>query len=95
LLAKKADLVERDLGRDPLSEAELERLFRGRDPRDFLNPRNETYRRMHMKAKPPSPRQTIRLMAREPNLIRRPLTIRGGAMVAGFDEAALGELLRS
>ena len=95
MLAQKADLVERDLGRDPLSEAELEELFRGRDPRDFLNPRNETYRRMSMKAKPPSPRAAIRLMAKEPNLIRRPLTIKGAAFVAGFDEVALLRLLRS
>ena len=94
MLAKKVELVERDLGRNPLSEAELERLFRGRDPRDFLNPRNETYRRLKMKEKPPSAQETIRLMAKEPNLIRRPLTFKGTRVVAGYDEAALLELLR-
>lgn len=93
MLAKKADLVERDLGREPLSETELERLFRGRDPRDFLNTRNEMYRRLRMKEKPPSRAETLRLMAKEPNLIRRPLTFRGNTVVAGFDEAALLELL--
>jgi arsenate reductase-like glutaredoxin family protein len=95
LLAKKAVMVERDLGREPLTEAELERLFRGRDPRDFLNTRNELYRRMKMKEKPPSPGETLRLMAKEPNLIRRPLTFMGSEVVAGFDEAALVALLRS
>jgi arsenate reductase-like glutaredoxin family protein len=95
LLARKANLVERDLGRDPLSEAEIEELFRGRDPRDFLNTRNEMYRRLNMKEKPPSPRATIRLMAKEPNLIRRPLTIKGVTFVAGYDEEALLRLLRS
>jgi arsenate reductase-like glutaredoxin family protein len=93
LLAKKADMVERDLGREPLSEAELERLFRGRDPRDFLNTRNEMYRRLNMKEKPPGERETLRLMAKEPNLIRRPLTFRGSKVVAGYDEAALLGLL--
>jgi len=88
-------MVERDLGRDPLSAAELEALFRGRDPRGFLNTRNETYRKLNMKERPPSPRATVRLMAQEPNLIRRPLTIRGAALVAGFDEEALLRLLRS
>ena len=87
-------MVERDLGRDPLDEAELIDLFRGRDPRDFLNTRNAMYRRMKMKDNPPSARATIRLMAKEPNLIRRPLTIRGATFVAGYDEEALLRLLR-
>ena len=86
-------MVERDLGREPLTVAELERLFRGRDPRDFLNTRNEMYRRLKMKEKPPSAQETLRLMAKEPNLIRRPLTFKGKDVVAGYDEAALLELL--
>jgi len=94
LLARKADLIERDLGREPLDEAELIELFRGRDPRDFLNTRNEMYRRLNMKEAPPSARATIRLMAKEPNLIRRPLTIKGATLVAGCDEVALLRLLR-
>jgi arsenate reductase-like glutaredoxin family protein len=94
LLRKGAALVERDLGKQPLSEAELEALFGDRDPRDFLNPRNELYRKMKMKERPPSPAETIRLMAKEPNLIRRPLVVRGSEIVIGYDEAALARLVR-
>lgn len=86
-------MSERDLGRDPLSEAELKALFRGRDPREFLNSRNALYRERGMKERPPSPEETIRLMAAEPNLIRRPLTVRGGEIVAGLDEDGLARLL--
>jgi len=86
-------LKERDLGKQPLSEEELKSLFAGRDPRDFLNPRNEQYRAMNMKEKPPSAADAIRLMAKNPNLIRRPLVVRGKRMVAGFDEQALRDLL--
>ena len=85
-------LKERDLGKNPLSEEELKALFAGRDPRDFLNPRNEQYREMNMKEKPPSPAEAIRLMAKNPNLIRRPLVVRGKRMVAGFDEEALTDI---
>jgi arsenate reductase-like glutaredoxin family protein len=85
-------LKERDLGKNPLSEDELKALFAGRDPRDFLNPRNEQYRSMNMKEKPPSAAEAIRLMAKNPNLIRRPLVVRGRRMVAGFDEKALSDL---
>ena len=94
MLKEGARLVERDLGKDRLTEAELEALFAGRDPRQFLNPRNELYRRMRMKQNPPSPEETIRLMAKEPNLIRRPIAMRGTKAVAGYDEKALLDLLR-
>jgi len=93
LLKAGAVLEERDLGKKPLSESELRELFGARDPRTFLNPRNETYRRLDMKNHPPDPDTTIKMMAREPNLIRRPLVVRGGTLLAGFDEEALKRLL--
>jgi arsenate reductase-like glutaredoxin family protein len=94
LLNKGATLTERDLGRDPLSEAELKALFRGRDPREFLNSRNALYRERGMKDNPPSPTEIIRLMAKEPNLIRRPLVVRGREVVMGYDEDGFRRLLR-
>ena len=94
MLKRGATLHERDLGKERLSETELRTLFSGRDPRQFLNPRNELFRRMKMKENPPSPDETIRLMAKEPNLIRRPLIVRGSRMIAGYDEQALVDLIR-
>jgi len=95
LLKKGAVLVERDLGKQPLSEAELKELFADRDPREFLNPRNELYREMNMAESPPSPAETIRLMAKNPNLIRRPIVVRGRDRVVGFDEKALLRLAKT
>jgi arsenate reductase-like glutaredoxin family protein len=46
-----------------------------------------------MKEHPPSAAEAIRLMAKEPNLIRRPLVVRGRNMVAGYDEKALTDLV--
>ena len=88
-------LLERDLGKQPLSEAELKDLFADRDPREFLNPRNELYREMNMAERPPSPAETIRLMAKNPNLIRRPIVVRGRDRVLGFDEKALLRLAKT
>ena len=79
----------RDLAKDRLSVAELEKLIRGRDYRDFLNSRNELYRKLRMKTKPPSKKQAIKLMAKEPNLIRRPVILCGGRIVLGFDQKAI------
>ena len=95
MLKNGAVLQERDLGKDPLTTAELKALFGRRDPREFLNTRNELYRKKKMAENPPSPAETIRLMAENPNLIRRPIVVRGGEMALGFDEPALRRLLRS
>ncbi|MGH9573773.1 MAG: arsenate reductase family protein [Candidatus Acidiferrales bacterium] len=82
----------RDLGKDRLSAAELEKLIGERDYRQFLNSRNELYRKANMKEQPPSREEAIRLMAEEPNLIRRPVILAGGRIVLGFDEKGIAKL---
>jgi arsenate reductase-like glutaredoxin family protein len=47
-----------------------------------------------MKDNPPSRAEAIKLMAKEPNLIRRPVVIRGSQMQLGFDEEQLRKLVR-
>lgn len=82
----------RDLGKERLSPSELERLIGRRDHKQFLNPRNETYRRKKMGQKPPSRREAIRMMAKEPNLIRRPIVVDGGRVVVGFDTKGMSHV---
>lgn len=66
-----------------------------RDYREFLNPRNEQYREMDMKNNPPSRGEAIRMMSENPNLVRRPLLIKGGRIVFGFDESAYAESVKT
>jgi len=94
LLELGAELESRDLDKERLSEAELEELIGQRDYKEFLNPRNELFRTRNMKEHPPSRAEAIQLMAKEPNLIRRPVVIRGSQMVLGFDEEAYKKLLK-
>jgi arsenate reductase-like glutaredoxin family protein len=94
LLELGAELDSRDLSTQRLTEAELEELIGKRDYKEFLNPRNELYRTRYMGEHPPSRSEAIRLMAQEPNLIRRPIVIRGSQMVLGFDEEAYKKLLK-
>lgn len=82
----------RDLGKERLSAAELEKLIGDRDHKQFLNPRNELYRQKNMKDNPPSREDAIRMMAAEPNLIRRPVIVGGGRVVLGFDEDGISKL---
>ncbi len=79
----------RDLSKDPLSAEELDALIGARDHREFLNPKNELYRERNMKDHPPSRREALALMAKNPNLIRRPIVIRSGRMVVGYNEPEL------
>ena len=94
MLEMGAELESRDLDKQRLTGAELEELIGDRDYKEFLNTRNELYRSRKMKDHPPSRAEAIKLMAKEPNLIRRPVVIRGAQMVLGFDEAAYRKLVK-
>ncbi len=88
------ELESRDLDKQRLTADELEELIGDRDYKEFLNMRNELYRTRNMKEHPPSRVEAIKLMAKEPNLIRRPVVLRGSQMVLGFDEEAYRKLLK-
>jgi arsenate reductase len=83
-----AELEFRDLDTERLSEAELDKLIGDSDHRKFLNTRNQLYRTRKMKDHPPARAEAIKLMAKYPNLIRRPVVIRGDQVVLGHDEEA-------
>lgn len=82
----------RDLAKDRLTVEELDRLIGHRDHREFLNSRNEVYREKNMKEHPPSRAEALKLMAAEPNLIRRPVVIAGKEIILGYDEPKLKAL---
>ena len=94
MLELGAELDSRDLDGQPLSEKELDELIGARDYKTFLNSRNELYREGKMAEKPPARERAIRLMAKNPNLIKRPVAVRGDQMVLGFDVTAYMKLMR-
>ena len=89
-----AELEPRSLEKERLTKDELDNLIGDRDYKQFLSSRNELYRSRNMKEHPPTRAQAIALMAENPNLIRRPVTIRGKRLVLGYDEAALKALAK-
>ena len=68
-----------------LSKAEIQALIGDLDYKLFLNTKNELYRECGMKQNPPSRTEAIDLMAAHPNLIRRPLFVKGKKVLFGFD----------
>ena len=91
---RKVELDLRDLGKDRLTVEEIDKLIGKRDHRMFLNTRNEIYRARKMGQNPPSRDEALQLMAAEPNLIRRPVALRGADIVLGYDEEELKRIAK-
>ena len=72
---------------------QLGRLIGKRDYRTFLNTRNELYRERKMKENPPPRAEALQLMAANPNLIKRPILVKGGEIVLGFQQDEMSKLL--
>ena len=94
MLELGAELDTHDLDAQPLSEKELQNLIGTRDYAPFLNSRNELYRERNMAENTPSREEAIRLMSKNPNLIKRPIAVRGEEMVVGFDVTAYMKLVK-
>ena len=94
MLELGAEIESRDLDKTPLSVEEIEALIGERDNKLFLNTRNELYREKKMADKPPSRGGAVALMSKNPNLIKRPILLRGGQLLLGFDESAYRKFLK-
>ena len=94
MLELGADIESRDLDKTPLSVEELESLIGERDYKAFLNTRNELYREKKMAEKPLSRGDAIKLMSKNPNSIKRPILLRGGKILLGFDADAYRNFLK-
>jgi len=71
----------------------LNALIGDRDYKMFLNSRNELYREMNMKESPPSRSEAIALMAKHPNLIKRPILVKGKLILLGFNPEEMRKAL--
>jgi arsenate reductase len=76
-----------------LTVEELNALIGDRDYKLFLNTRNELYREKNMKEAPPSRAEAITLMAKNPNLIKRPILVKGKQVTLGFNPEEMRKVL--
>jgi len=87
------DFEEREYGKHPFTEKELKEII-GEDPIEpFLNTRTPLYRERNMKQKPPSKDEAIKLILKDPNLLKRPVIIKGKKKLTGFNEVEVKQLL--
>jgi Spx/MgsR family transcriptional regulator len=94
LSRKKVAFTTRDLFKQPLTAAEI-RALAARTPegvRGLLSTRTAQYKALGLDRKTVGDEELIALMAKEPRLIRRPLTVAGNRLIVGFDGPALDAL---
>ncbi len=60
--------------------------------REFLNPRSPAFKAKRLDPAKITPRQAIDLIAEDSRLMKRPLVITGGRIIAGFDRERLRDL---
>ena len=84
---------ERDIFAAPLSEDELADLARLASVEELFSWKSRSAREYRGLRGRVGEDELLRLMAREPRLIRRPIAVRGGRAVVGFDSGALEALM--
>ena len=82
-------MEERDLLKTPPSRKFLEEHVDEEHFLDFLSRRSPVFRQRPL---PRTRREAIDLMLQHPNLIKRPIVIKGKKTVFGFDKEALAQL---
>ena len=77
------DVEERDINRNPPDRAFLERHVDEDHFLDFVSKRSPVFKTRPL---PKSKKEAIDLMVEQPNLIKRPVLVRGTKAVFGFDK---------
>jgi Spx/MgsR family transcriptional regulator len=93
LQAKKVDFEEREYGKNPFTEKDLREIIGDEPIAKFLSTRTSLYKERNMKLKPPTKDEAIKLMLKDPNLLKRPVIIKGKKKLTGFNEAEVTQLL--
>ena len=75
-------IAELDINNNPPDRAFLERHIDGTRFLDFVSTRSPVFKQRPL---PKTKKEAIDLMLQQPNLIRRPILVRGSKAIFGFD----------
>jgi arsenate reductase-like glutaredoxin family protein len=89
------DARERNYAKDPLQRPEIDAIVKAAGSVGaVLNTRHATAKAHGWKDKAPAKSTFIKAALAEPNLLRRPILLKGSRAVVGRDEDAIRKLLR-
>jgi arsenate reductase (glutaredoxin) len=80
---------ERDINRNPPDRAFLEQHIDADRFLDYVSTRSPVFKTRPL---PRSKKEAIDMMMEQPNLIKRPILVRGRSVTFGFDKDAYGKL---
>ncbi len=83
---------EQDIIKNPPSREVLEQLIEPQNVKASLNSRSTLYKEKNLGKQVPDKAEAIRLMLQDPNLIKRPVLLRGQTRLQGFDPAQWDQL---
>jgi arsenate reductase-like glutaredoxin family protein len=81
----------RDINKQPPPREFLEKHVPGDRFQDFVSRRSPVFKQRPL---PASRREAIDLMVEQPNLIRRPILVKGARVLFGFDRAEYARALK-
>lgn len=81
----KIDVEERDINREPPDRAFLEKHIDADRFLEFVSTRSPVFKTRPL---PGSKKEAIDLMMQQPNLIKRPILVRGSKAIFGFNKDA-------
>ena len=88
------DVQERNYAKEPLTRAELERIVDAAGSvAAVLNTRHKVAKENGWKEKPPGKAAFVAAARKEPNLLKRPITVRGKHAAVGPKEEGIRGLL--
>ncbi len=90
LLNKKGISYQlKDIVHEPPPRSLLEKVIKAENIYASLNQRSTTYRENHLGKRRTTKNEAIRLMLKDPNLIKRPLIIKENKAYQGYEEKSL------
>ncbi len=83
-----------DIISSPPPEEVLTMIIDRHGVKGSMNPRSTIYKEEGFGKDPPSKGEAIKLMLKDPNLIKRPVIKKGDRVLIGFEEGAMADLLK-
>jgi arsenate reductase-like glutaredoxin family protein len=86
------EVTERDFFKEPFTIDELSKLIGDRPIAEFISTRAKAYPATGWGNKPPTKKQAIAAMIKEPTLLRRPILVMGKRFIIGWSQKEYAKL---
>jgi len=83
-MKKGITFKERNLDKHPLKEDELKKLMLGHSAEEFISKNSQKYRELNLEHHYRTGEETLKLIAQEPSLLKKPIIVKGEDIIVGY-----------